>query len=74
MGPTEARFRRWMADHICPELKRERIAVEEWRLANVEAARLLFHHVWSEAHNSPDYQKQHWKDFSQSLERLGLEF
>lgn len=73
MTPAEARIRRWFAEHICPRLERERIAAEELRLANMEAARLLLHRVWTEAHDSPDYVKKHWGEFITALWELGLE-
>lgn len=74
MSPTEARFRIWLADFIFPQGKVERIAAEKKRAAQLEEARLLFHRAWTGAHDSPDYNKQHWRELDRALSELGLEW
>lgn len=73
MSPSEARFRTWLADLIYPAGKRERIAAEEKRAAQLEEARLLLHRAWTGAHDSPDYNKQHWRELNRALSELGFE-
>jgi len=35
--------------------------------------RELFHRAWSNAHDSPDYDKEAWKELRRALQRAGVE-
>lgn len=39
---------------------------------NLETAAKLFHTVWGEAHDSPDYNKQNWIELQNTLFKLGI--
>jgi hypothetical protein len=72
LSPTEARFRTWLADLIFPQGKLEPIAAGKKRAAQLEEARHLFHRAWSRARDSPDYNKQHWRELDRALSELGF--
>ena len=41
-------------------------------IANKKAAAKLFHQVWGEAHDSPDYNKKNWIELQTLLKKLDI--
>ncbi len=56
--------------------KEARLRKEMWsRKPKVKDERTvsLFHQAWGEAHDSPDYQKETWRQLRQALFEIGVE-
>ncbi len=52
-------------------LDKQKIETDQ-RVKDTEAAAELFHKLWGEAHDSPDYNKENWQKMQKLLDKLGI--
>lgn len=74
MTDGEYRLRQWLADLLHPNGRREREQHAAELAQAHQAARRLFHHLWSQAHDYPDYKKSEWSELASLLSKLGVDF